>query len=1003
MQPICELDVPGTLYTRRTGGPADMQQGSSGPLSPSGADLVPGRYRLGRLLGRGGMGEVYLARDLALGREVAIKVLTPDRIADPIARRRLVAEARAAAAIDHPFICPVYDSGETPEGRAYIVMQHVEGPTLSDVLQHQRLSVREMLTLGADIAEGLSAAHKRGIVHRDLKPSNVIVTPSGAPKLLDLGIAKNVPAPHALPDGSTQTAVTHEGTLVGTPAYMSPEQIQQRPVDGRSDLFSLGALLFEGLTGRRPFQAPTALETVANVLHVDPPKPSSLRRELTESHDVLCRRLLAKNPADRFQSAEEVTGAIRMLLPEASRSRNAAEAGPAPPAPTRRPAYVTVSLAVVITAGTAAWMWGRTEGLPPVPPEAQVWYERGIDAIREGAYLTGRTALEQAIKLFPQHALAYARLAEADAELDDDASAQSRLIHLARLVPDEDALPSIERLRLSAVRALVVRDVDGAIAAYRELVERRPAEPGAWLDLGRAQQTAGLLGDAAASYQRAVELDRQYAAAHQRLAYVLGVESKRDASLAAFSEAEGLYKAASSIEGETEVLLLRGTVVDGFGDLKAARADFERALRLSEDSNATYQNVRARLALAGITASEGRFGDAERMASNAVTEATRHGLHTVAANGLVDLAWLMQHDRQNLAHAQLDRALELAEKGAGRRTIARIRIQKASVFDVQDKPREALSLIDEVLPFVRTNRYRGFELNALSIASRAHITLDNLAEAKKTSAAVLSLARELKDEAREALGARGLAYVTEVLGDLPEALRLRERSEAILRKHGDQAALPYELANRADLLSQLGRFDEADTALRELETGIAARKDAYVGRGRRLASLRAFMAAASLRCGDALHFVRRTANFGPSNEEAALMARAVGLFCESRREIRLSRIEPPDAPHDRSIARELRYWRATAALSRDDPALAVEEARTGLELLRDVPNDELRWRLAAVAAIGSERLGKAPESAQFSAASRAALDRIRKAWGADFRRYAARADLSELITRSGLS
>ncbi|HEX6160234.1 MAG TPA: hypothetical protein VF111_08725, partial [Thermoanaerobaculia bacterium] len=646
--------------------------------------------------------------------------------------------------------------------------------------------------------------------------------------------------------------------------------------------------------------------------------------------------------------------------------------------------------------------WSRSEGLPPVPPEADVWYHRGTDAIREGAYLTGRTALEQAIRLFPQHVLAYARLAEADAELDDDTSAQSRLVHLARLVPDESVLPELERLRLRAVRALVVRDVDGAIAAYRELVQRRPDEKGAWLDLGRAQQTAGLLSDATHSYQQAVERDRQYAAAYLRLGYVLGLESKRTDALAAFAEAERLYRAASDIEGQTEVLLTRGRILDGFGELKEARADFDRALALAQHSDRIYQRVRIQLALASVTASEGRFADAERLASAAVQEATRHGLDTVAAEGLVDLAWLMQHDRPDQAMAQLNSALELAQKRAGRRTVARARLQQASWFEAQNRAPEALALVNEVLPFFKTNRYRGYELTARSIASRAHQTLDQLELAKQMSTEILSIARMLKDEAKEALGARNLAYVTAALGQYPEALRLREQSEAILRRQGDQATLAYELANRADLLIRLGRFAEADAVLRELEAGIAAKKDAYVGRARRAAYLRAFIAAASLRCDEALRFVRVVESHGAANESAAVLAPAIGAFCAARLGMRTPKAEPLSAQDDPTLARELQYWRAAAALAGNDAGGALEHAARGLQLLGTLPNDELRWRLAIIAAIASRRLGGEPEGTRMAGVARTALDRIKQTWGADFAPYETRADLAELRKRSGV-
>ena len=214
-----------------------QERDGAGVSSDAGA-AAPERYRLQRLLGRGGMGEVYLARDLTLDRDVAIKFVTPEKALDDDARRRLLGEARAAAAVDHPGICAVYDSGETRDGHAYVVMQYVEGNTLATLLDSGAITARDTLRLTAAIADALGAAHRRGLVHRDLKPSNVIVTPSGAPKLLDLGIAKMVSLPAGFSDASTGSSATAEGTIVGTPAYMSPEQVQQRPLDGAPPLLA---------------------------------------------------------------------------------------------------------------------------------------------------------------------------------------------------------------------------------------------------------------------------------------------------------------------------------------------------------------------------------------------------------------------------------------------------------------------------------------------------------------------------------------------------------------------------------------------------------------------------------------------------------------------------------------------------------------------------------------------------------------------------------------------
>ena len=239
-------------------------------MCPAVPDARLSNYRLERLLGAGGMGSVYLARDLALDRDVAIKFISPDKAGDEGARRRLIREARAAAALDHPNICTVHQVIVEPDGRACIVMQYVEGETLATTLRSGPLEPRLALSVTCDLAEALSAAHKRGIIHRDLKPQNVIITGDRRAKLLDFGIARVSELATTTTGDATPTSLTMPGVFVGTPPYMSPEQFQQQPLDGRSDLFSLGALLFECLTGRRAFDGHSQIELFTQVLNHHP-------------------------------------------------------------------------------------------------------------------------------------------------------------------------------------------------------------------------------------------------------------------------------------------------------------------------------------------------------------------------------------------------------------------------------------------------------------------------------------------------------------------------------------------------------------------------------------------------------------------------------------------------------------------------------------------------------------------------------------------------------------
>ena len=260
-------------------------------------DLDFGRYRIQRLLGRGGMGEVYLARDTALERDVAIKFVSSQKLQDSAARARLLREAQAAAGLDHPCICPVHEAGVTEDGRAYIVMPFIDGTVLADIIPLGPMPPREALNICSQIADALATAHRHGIVHRDLKPGNIMMTTSGRPRLLDFGIAQTSLVPHAVAEATTVTVgPATSGGLVGTPAYMSPEQVQHRQVDGRSDLFALGVVLYECLTGARAFDGPTPYEAVANVLRLDPPPPSGRAPGLDSRHDALCARLMAKDP-----------------------------------------------------------------------------------------------------------------------------------------------------------------------------------------------------------------------------------------------------------------------------------------------------------------------------------------------------------------------------------------------------------------------------------------------------------------------------------------------------------------------------------------------------------------------------------------------------------------------------------------------------------------------------------------------------------------------------------
>ena len=275
----------------------------------SGTKLGP--YEILSPLGVGGMGEVYRARDTRLGRDVAIKVLPAAFSRDPERLRRFQQEAQAVAALNHPNILAIHDFGEH-ESSPYIVTEFLEGETLRVRLGAESLPLRKATETAEQVARGLAAAHDKGIVHRDLKPENIFVTRDGRVKILDFGLAKLSPDP-ITPDAATLVSQTEPGVVMGTVGYMSPEQVRGKTADARSDLFSLGTILYEMLSGKRAFPGETSVESMNAILKEDPFEHLEGGRSIPPALERIVTHCLEKNPAERFQSARDVAFALGAL------------------------------------------------------------------------------------------------------------------------------------------------------------------------------------------------------------------------------------------------------------------------------------------------------------------------------------------------------------------------------------------------------------------------------------------------------------------------------------------------------------------------------------------------------------------------------------------------------------------------------------------------------------------------------------------------------------------
>jgi Tfp pilus assembly protein PilF len=742
------------------------------------------------------MGVVYEAEDLTLKRRVALKFCSAGRN-DPRLRANLLKEARAASSLSHPNIAHIYEFQENPGGEPFMAMELVTGSTLRNTLLTRRLSVEETLKVAIGVASALAEAHRRGIIHRDIKPGNIQITASGEVKVLDFGIARTGAEPGDPID--TAATMTIEG-FSGTPLYMSPEQASGEPLDGRSDLFSLGVVLYECLAGKAPFAAETATSVLARLLTWEPPQPSRLNPRSPAHLDRVVARLLAKDRRERYSSGEELLEDLRAPLQQAPWLRS------------RRTAMAALAGAGVCAGGAAAvWVWGGRRHRGPAAAAAN-WYRDGLAALHNGSYHRASKALARAAEIDPSYAMAHAHLAEAWYELDYLERAKDELL---KAMAARDSLSEADVLHLDAIHQTVTGEFKNAAGMYARLVSQVPAEERsvAMLDLGRAQERNQETRAAMATYKEAARMDSQNAAAWLRLGALEARTGARDEAGGSLERAESLYQTGSNVEGVTECQYVRARYARTPAQ---AREQIDKALSAAAVTGNEQQQIKLLLASSSAYLDSGKPAEALNDANKAIEIARAGSIENLVSRGLIDLGnALYIKDRPSDALRTIEEALDIARRNREKRSEARALVNLGSIRIQTGDPEQGWREVQAALAYYRQGSYRNEAALALILLGRASRNKGDYGGARRAFTETLDTVKLAGPSIPLALANEGLASLDFIEDRWPQALARFEETRRAFEAIGNQAGTATNALNVALMHALLGHKEQSAAALEE--------------------------------------------------------------------------------------------------------------------------------------------------------------------------------------------
>ena len=820
------------------------------------------------------------------------------------------------------------------------------------------------------------------------------------------------------------TSQTQEGVIVGTPLYLSPEQALGSTIDARSDIFSVGTLLYECIAGRPPFDGTTRMEICTKVIRDDPTLPSQLNPDVPPDLDRVVLKALEKKPDARYQTAEEMLLDLHKISSALPGSEERAVARLVSPLGGARATGALATLSDIfrrpripvghIAAGIAlvllivfGVLW-LTRATPYEPkPEAKRLYDLAVNALREGAYFKSSKILQQAIAEDDRFALAHARQAEAWMELDYSDKSKDALIRAKDLVPNTSLLPEADALRLNAISATVSRDFPAAVENYRRLAASVPENEKAYalVDLGRAYEKNEKLDKAIESYQEATKLNEHYAAAFLRLGAALRRNQKFAEAETALNQANRLFDMSNEVEGTTEVLVQRGLLLSQQGKVSEAQAQLQQALERSVALENQDQRIRALQQLSNTWIGAGDAAKAREYSQQATQLAQANGMENLTTAGLIEIgnSYFLKGDHVE-AEKNFNEALRLAQSYKGRFNEARAVVSLAALRIQQNNPDAAREYAQRALNFFQQGSYGNQMATAFTILGRAYDETGDYDNAERTFQQLLTSAQQTGDLRSVVFAHEGLGTVFLHADRIPEALAHFAEEHKTASANNTKLAMNYANDYRATASWRLGRYEEAAARLAEtlqfaeggegykdLLTDVTWSSAALALSQKKFpeASSKALKALELAGSEFKLHAVRAGATLGLAQARSG-QAEAGRKRCDEA--VKLARTMRDPRPLSDAL---LAF--AEAALASGDAQTALNSAAEAQQRFAAGKQFESEWWALAIQALASEKLGSKDSARQLASKAEEKLASLEQTWGSDnFKSYLTRPDVEDL-------